>query len=399
MKKKRKIKLNLNRGQRWDGTFWAIPGWNAKKIKEAKVMVVGAGALGNEVVKNLTLLNIGHLVIVDFDIVEYSNLAKSVLFRKEDKGTKKALALARNLKSINPEVKTLSIIGDIATDVGLGVFRRMDVIIGCLDNRLARLFINQHSFKVNKTWVDGALENLSGQFHVYRPGTSCYECNLSDAAWEIIRFRMGCPDIAKRNETVGSIATTPIASSIIGGFQVQEALKVIFDNWGHSMAGEGFQYDGINNFFLKYEGPGLREECDSHLLFDPIYEATNLSHTNTVREVLDWLEDHFRTNELKILVDEDIVLQATAAKSGSTCRTAIYKNHLSDAEEVMQLNRQADEELFIGQSTTYIDRTFPMPDRTLEQIGIPFLDILKVEANQNIHFVELTGDENKLTFQ
>lgn len=398
MKGKRKIKLKTGHNKPWDSSFLTIPGWDAERIREARVMVVGAGALGNEVVKNLTLLNVGHILIVDFDIVEYNNLAKSVLFTKEDTGSKKALALARNLKKINDSVKTHTIVGDISTDVGLGLFRRVDVVIGCLDNRLARLFINRHCWKTGKTWIDGGLENLSGKFTVYSPGKSCYECGLSDEAWELVRYRLGCPDIAKRNASAGVIATTPVSSSIIGAFQVQEALKVIFNDWDNSMAGEGFQYDGVNNFFLKYRESELKEDCDSHTYYHPLIEAEGLSHTMRIREVLDWLQSYFETKELKILLDEDVVLEAAVASSGKATELAIYKNHLLETREVARLECGPEEEVVILDSTSYLDHEFPYPEKTLEQIGIPFLDILRVEANQDIHFVELSGDAPRFSF-
>lgn len=396
---KRKIKFESRGKQNWGAAFWSVPGWDPQKIKDAKVMVVGAGALGNEVVKNLTLLNVGHLVIIDFDVVEYNNLAKSVLFRKEDKGAKKAHAMAKNLKVINDEVKTLPLVADISTDVGLGVFRRVDVILGCLDNRLARLYINQHAFKVGKTWVDGALENMAGTFSVYTPNVSCYECGLSETARDNITFRMGCPDIARRNANVGSIATTPVSSSIIGAFQVQEALKIIFGNTQSSMAGESFVYDGMNNFFLKYKGSNLRPDCDSHIFFDEIIEAKGLSHEHTVGQLLDWLEKHFGTKDLLVRLDEEVVLQAVCTKSGQVCNTAIYKNHLFEAPEVLAVKRQPDEGLYVEQSTNALDRSFPYPDRRLKDIGIPFLEILKVEVNNDVQFVELSGDEKKFTFK
>lgn len=398
MPKTQKITLDNTHNHKWDKAFWAIPGWDPEKISKAKVMVVGAGALGNEVIKNLTLLNVGHILVVDFDLVEFNNLAKSILFKKEDTGTKKAHAIVKNLKDINSNVKTLSIDGDISTDVGLGLFRRMNVVIGCLDNRLARMYINRHCFKVNKSWVEGALENLSGRFSVYTPGKSCYECNLSDAAWDIIRFRMGCPDIVKRNASLGVIATTPVSASIIGGYQVQEALKIIFGNHDTSIAGEGFHYDGRTNFFLKYKEPQPKEECGSHIIYESIKEVSALSHNNTVEEILDWLEEHFETKEIKILVEEDIVLEVVTSKSGNVCYPAIYKNHLMDDETVLQLERAPEEDLSVSKSITYLDRGFPFPKKSLKAIGIPFLDILKVEANNDIHFIELTGDEEILVF-
>jgi len=104
-------------------------------------MVVGAGALGNEVIKNLVLMGVGYIYIVDFDTIEVANLSRSVLFRESDAGRRKAEVAAARAKEINPYVHVQYLHGDITHDVGLGVFRRMDVIIGCLDNREARLAV------------------------------------------------------------------------------------------------------------------------------------------------------------------------------------------------------------------------------------------------------------------
>ena len=134
----------------WDSTFQLMSWWKKEVVREAKVMVVGAGALGNEVIKNLTLLNIGYIFIVDFDIIEYSNLSRSILFRESDCNHKKCEVAEKRIKEINPNIKVQTLDGDISADVGLGIFRRMDVIIGCLDNRLARLFLNRACHKVNK---------------------------------------------------------------------------------------------------------------------------------------------------------------------------------------------------------------------------------------------------------
>lgn len=393
------LKIDEKLKEEWGKTFLNIPGWDNQKLKNAKVLVVGAGALGNEVVKGLTLLNVGNIAIVDFDEVELDNLAKSILFRQEDQGKKKVEAMMHNLKKINNNVKVLPIVGDISTDVGLGVFRRVDVVISCLDNRLARLHVNRNCFRVNKKWVDGALENLAGMYGVYGSGKSCYECGLSDEAKEIIEYRMGCPDIAKRNASYGRIATTPISSSIIGAFQVQEALKVIFGNEENILLGEAFRYDGMNNFFLKYKQPKLKPDCESHEYYDQIIEASMLSHENTVSEVLDWAEEYFKTKNPKILTRENIVLEVLNSRTGKGCLTAISKNHIIDASELMDLDVKLYDQLHVVKSTWTLDRDFPYPQKTLKEMKIPFLEILKIEANQDIHYVEFTGDENKFEFK
>src|SRR4051794_40041528 len=125
-----------------------IPWWRQDRLAAAKVLVVGAGALGNEVVKNLALLGVGTTIIIDLDDVEPSNLSRSVLFRTGDGGRSKAAVAAERAREINPEVAFLPIHGDVITDVGLGLFADVDVVIGCLDNREARLWVNRQCWKV-----------------------------------------------------------------------------------------------------------------------------------------------------------------------------------------------------------------------------------------------------------
>src|SRR6185295_5874786 len=81
-----------------------IPWWRQEKLAAARVLVVGAGALGNEVIKNLALLGVGTVFVIDLDTVEPSNLSRSVLFRSEDGGKPKAEVAARRSEEINPDV-------------------------------------------------------------------------------------------------------------------------------------------------------------------------------------------------------------------------------------------------------------------------------------------------------
>jgi molybdopterin/thiamine biosynthesis adenylyltransferase len=225
-------KLSIQSGEAWDSTFQLMSWWDADSVKNGVVLVVGAGALGNEVLKNLTLMNVGKVIIVDFDTIEMSNLNRSILFRADDanKNKSKAQIAADRMMEINPNIKVIAINADITYQLGLGLIRRCDVIIGCLDNRIARLYLNRFCSKVNKPWIDGAIENLAGTMTVNQLNKNCYECNLSETEWKNIRFRLGCPDVASRNIKFGKIPTTPISSSIIGAMQVQEAIKIIHGN-------------------------------------------------------------------------------------------------------------------------------------------------------------------------
>ncbi len=396
-------KLTINahekRAEDWDGTFQMMSWWDSNRVKEAKVMVVGAGALGNEVLKNLALMNVGNIVIIDFDTIEFSNLCRSVLFRASDVGggRLKADVAAARIQEINPAVKVKTIQGDIMIDVGLGVFRRMDVIIGCLDNRLARLFLNRLSYRVNKVWIDGAIENLSGQLNVYQQGKSCYECQLTDLEWSNIRTKLGCPDIARRNALQGKIPTTPISSSIIGAMQVQEAIKVIHGNLKQSMAGEIFKYEGMNNWILQVKAAELNEDCDSHHHIEKIVEAKNMSADMTVGAALKFLRAFFKTEEVTIFLEHELVLEVTTMTTEITSEIIIPKPHLSDST-IEKFQIEPGENVAITGQVNRLDSHFPKQKLTLRQAGIPYLHIITVEANGELHFVELTKDENYLGF-
>ena len=114
-------------------------------IQSARVMVVGCGALGNEVLKNLVLMGVEHIVAVDFDVVEMGNLSRSVLFTEADAEARrlKVDVVAERLVAMNPAMEVWTVCGDIAYDVGLGLVRQMDVVIGCVDSRWARYCINR----------------------------------------------------------------------------------------------------------------------------------------------------------------------------------------------------------------------------------------------------------------
>jgi hypothetical protein len=162
------------------GTFEFISWWEREKVQSARVMVIGAGALGNEVLKNLALMGIGSLYIVDFDNIEAANLSRSVLFRESDNGMPKSEVAARRIRELNPDIRVQYFQGDVTSQIGMGVFRRMDGVVGCLDNREARLAVNRFTHHVGKPWVDGAIQELLGLVRVFAPGHgACYECTMN----------------------------------------------------------------------------------------------------------------------------------------------------------------------------------------------------------------------------
>jgi molybdopterin-synthase adenylyltransferase len=200
--------------------------WDQDRLRLGRVLVVGAGALGNEVVKNLVLLGVGEIVVIDPDHVELSNLARCVLFRLEDEGNPKAEVLARRAVELNPDVSVSAIVGDVRS-LGTGIAARADVIVGALDNREARLYCNRLAARTGRHWVDGAIEALTGIARVFHPPQCCYECTLTEADWQALAHRQSCRLLSRGDMEAGKVPTTATSSSVVGGIEAQEVVKLL----------------------------------------------------------------------------------------------------------------------------------------------------------------------------
>jgi len=320
-------------------TFGYISWWQQEVVRNATVMVVGAGALGNEVLKNLALMGIGNILIADFDTIEDSNLSRSVLFRESDRGRNKSEVAAEAVKALNPDVRVKAWHGDINYELGLGVFRNVDVIIGCLDNREARLSINRFSWAINRPWVDGAIQELMGIVRVFWPGQgACYECTLSDYDYQIINLRYSCPLLARQNILQGKVPTTPTSASIVAAFQTQEALKLL-----HNMEvqpGKAMMINGLTNDIYTTEYP-VKDGCMSHATLEPIVELSQVTaEKTTLRELLAVAQEQLGEGSV-LEFDSELVLSMHCPDCGQI--TTVFKRMASIRKRIWlpQLRRAA----------------------------------------------------------
>lgn len=253
------VELGDRRYDRQERIGW----WDQERLAQSRVLVIGAGALGNEVVKNLVLVGVGSIVVVDFDTVELSNLARCVFFREEDEGKPKASTLATRAQLLNPTVRVRGIDGD-ARAFGAGVALRADVMVGALDSREARLFTNRLAWRAGRPWVDGAIEALSGVARVFTPPDSCYECTLTEADFEILAHRQSCRLLSHDDLLEGKVPTTATTSSIVAGVQAQEVVKLLHrDMEGVRPLDGALVFDGANNDAYPLRYPH-NDDCLSH---------------------------------------------------------------------------------------------------------------------------------------
>lgn len=386
-----------------EGVFTLLSWFKKEKVKNARVLVAGAGALGNEVVKNLALFGVGHIYVCDFDRIEISNLTRSVLFREEDayNHAYKAEIVAKRAKEINPQIEVTPIVGNLFSEVGFGLYKAVDVIIGCLDSRIARYQLNRLSLRAGKTWIDGSIENLTGVVKVYTPGVSCYECGLSREEFNNIMLRTGCADVVRTQTSAGRVATTPISASIIGAMQVQEAMKVIHTEEGQpvpfkTLSGKMWRFEGMTNAANVYKYSSWKNNCPAHERWDNVVRGENLSANMTIAQILgelkqlldvDALEINMRNNKFV----EKIISDKPEKEFDIRIPESQLDNYIGSHEELRKLSYRT---LFHKCFIENIDEYFPYMEMSLKEIGIPLFDILQVSTNKGQFFVELSADAN-----
>ncbi|QHI36424.1 Molybdopterin-synthase adenylyltransferase [Kordia antarctica] len=268
--KKFNIKSSVNIEENPTDRQERISWWSQEKLKKAKVMVVGAGAIGNETLKNLALLGIGNIFIVDFDIISTSNLSRTVLFRKDDVGRKKAEVAAKRIKELAfyDDINVDWFHGDLVWEIGTGIYEEMDLVLGCLDNVEARMSINKQCWLAKTPWIDSGMYELGMRVEFYNPPQEpCYQCNLTPQQMQNANKRYSCDQAKLKAFDEEKMPTTQITSAIVSGIQVQEAIKFLC---GEKVAiGKKIYFQGKNNdfdIFSKQANP----LCDAHASYPKV---------------------------------------------------------------------------------------------------------------------------------
>jgi len=209
--------------------LWArhLVEWGAngqRKVRSGTVLLAGAGAIGNEVAKNLAMLGVGKLLVVDRDIVELSNVSRMIFFSERDVGLNKAEVLARNINSKYPYVETMAFRGDLEA-LPLKFYLDSDVIVCGLDNVVSRMHLTSTSRKYGIPMVDGGITGLNARAHSYiPPDDPCPICVFpSNQYSQIAGLRNPC-DAPLDQVAVPSFATS---ISVVSSILAQETTKII----------------------------------------------------------------------------------------------------------------------------------------------------------------------------
>lgn len=369
--------------------FELISWWDQARLARAKVLVVGAGALGNEILKNLALLGVGNVLVVDLDTIEKSNLSRSVLFREEDEGRPKAEVAARAARAIFPGQNIVGLRANAVYDLGLGVYRWADLVIGGLDNREARLAINRSCYKVGRPWIDGAIEVLSGIVRAFvPPDGSCYECTLSETDWKMLNARRSCALLSREEMQQGRTPTTPTMASIVGGMQCQEAVKLI-----HGLpviAGKALVFDGqgYDSYPIVYP---RKPDCYSHEPASRIEDLGQGVADVTARALLERARRDLGP-EATLELNEDVLVALRCSKCGTTEEIFRSLGRVTEAEGRCRACGQHRE----VETTHSILGDEPWLDRTFADLGVPAFDIVGAREGETQRFYAFDGDRARV---
>jgi sulfur-carrier protein adenylyltransferase/sulfurtransferase len=216
----------------------ALPGFGIKeqeKLRLSKVLVIGAGGLGSPVLLYLAAAGVGHLTIMDHDVVDVSNLQRQILFSDDEVGQLKVDVAKKKIRKLNPDccVETVSTL--FKEDNAAELLMNTDLVIDGSDNFSTRYFVNDTCVRANKPWVFGSIYQYQGQISVfnYKNGPT-YRCLFPEAPEDI----PNCND----SGVIGSLA------GMIGTMMATEAIKIL-TGIGTPLSGKLFTCDVRENTF------------------------------------------------------------------------------------------------------------------------------------------------------
>lgn len=224
-----------------------------QKLKDSRVLVIGAGGLGCPALLYLAGAGVGKLGIVDFDLVSLSNLHRQILFSANDIGLSKALRAGDILEQINPDIEIIVFNEKLGNSNALEILSDFDIILDGTDNFASRYLINDACVLLNKTLVYGAISRFEGQISVFNSPLS------PDKA---VNYRDLFPEAPSDGEVLnceeaGVIGVLP---GIIGTMMANETIKLI-TGIGEPLINRLLTYNSLNNHFFEMDLSSLAENA------------------------------------------------------------------------------------------------------------------------------------------
>lgn len=208
-----------------------------EKLRQAKVLIIGLGGLGNIAASFLAGSGVGKLGLVDSDKVELNNLHRQPLYSKEDIGKSKVLAAKAKLLSLNSDIQVETYEIKLTSQNAMSILQNYDLILDCSDNFPTRYLINDACVLLKKPDIYGAAVEFDGQASVFDSEKGpCYRCFFAKPPH---------PNEVKSCAEAGVLGTVP---ALIGTIQAAEAIKLIIGK-GETLIGKLFLFNSFENKF------------------------------------------------------------------------------------------------------------------------------------------------------
>lgn len=208
-----------------------------KRLKQAKVLVVGAGGLGSPVCLYLAAAGVGRIGIVDFDAVDLSNLQRQILHGIQDVGCAKLESAAKRIRDLNPEIQVDLLSQRLSAENAMDTLLPYDIVVDGTDNFNTRFLINDACVLLHKPNIYGAIFRFEGQASVfYPPDAPCYRCLFPQ------------PPPAESIPNCAEGGVLGVLAGVIGVIQATETIKLILE-LGESLAGRLLLYDAMTMRF------------------------------------------------------------------------------------------------------------------------------------------------------
>ncbi len=223
-----------------------------RQLRNSKVLVVGAGGLGSPVAIYLALAGVGTIGIVDFDIVDLSNLQRQLLHQTEDVGRPKIESAVDSLHSYNPHVRVVTHAAPLTSENAMEIIGDYEIVVNGADNFATRYLVNDAAYLLGKTLVDGSILLFDGQATVFKPGEGCYRCLYPTPP---------PPGLVPSCAEAGVLGAI---TGIVGSIQATEVFKQVLDV-GRPLTGRLLLVDALTMEFREMK---LRRDPDCPLCGD-----------------------------------------------------------------------------------------------------------------------------------
>jgi len=207
-----------------------------RALMGSKALIIGAGGLGSPSAIYLSLAGVGTVGIVDFDVVELSNLQRQVLHHTADVGRPKVQSAVDNIKAYNPDVNVVVHEVRLESENAMEIISQYDLVINGADNFATRYLVNDACYLLNKPLVDGSILIFDGQATVFLPGQGCYRCLFPSPP---------PPGMVPNCAEAGVLGAL---TGLVGSIQATEALKC-FLGIGESLSSRLLLIDALSMSF------------------------------------------------------------------------------------------------------------------------------------------------------